>query len=187
MNSFFNDPSPADAGNFSWRETPLPGDAEKIKKLVRSSGFFSPEEVAIAAELVEERLTRGVQSGYFFLFADEGETLVGYSCYGPIPGTRSSYDLYWIAVDERYRGHGVGKRLLFRTEAIIRRMRGSRIYVETSSCDQYAPTRAFYEHTGYIQAAFLRDFYSPGDGKIIFVKENGDESFSIPDSRIATF
>jgi GNAT superfamily N-acetyltransferase len=171
MNCPNNDSSPADARNFSWRSTPLPEDAEKIKKLVQSSGFFSPAEVSIAVELVEERLGRGIQSGYFFLFADKGKTLIGYTCYGPIPGTRSSYDLYWIAVDQRFRGHGAGKQLLLKTEELIRQMGGTRIYAETSSRPQYASTRAFYEHTGYKQAAFLRDFYSPGDGKVIFVKE----------------
>jgi hypothetical protein len=32
------------------------------------------------------------------------------------------------------------------------------------------PTHRFYERCGYRQAAFLEDFYAPGDGKVIFVR-----------------
>jgi len=49
--------------------------------------------------------------------------------------------------------------------------RGARlIYADTSSRPQYEPTRAFYLSCGYVQEAFLADFYAPGDGKVIFVK-----------------
>jgi len=44
------------------------------------------------------------------------------------------------------------------------------VYADTSSRPQYEPTRAFYLSCGYVQEAFLADFYSPGDGKVIFVK-----------------
>ena len=45
-----------------------------------------------------------------------------------------------------------------------------RVYVETSTRPQYAPTRAFYLACGYQLAAELPDFYAPGDGKAIFLK-----------------
>jgi hypothetical protein len=44
------------------------------------------------------------------------------------------------------------------------------VYVETSSRDQYEPTRRFYLKCGYRVDAVLEDFYAPGDGKVIFVK-----------------
>ena len=50
---------------------------------------------------------------------------------------------------------------------------GSRVYVETSSREQYLPTRAVYERCGYHVGATLDDFYAPGDGKVIFVRVLG--------------
>ena len=47
---------------------------------------------------------------------------------------------------------------------------GTRVYVDTSSRKQYAPTRTFYERVGYSKDALLEDFYAPGDGKVIYVK-----------------
>ena len=52
-----------------------------------------------------------------------------------------------------------------------------RIYADTSSRPQYEPTRAFYLACGYLEAAFLTDFYGPGDGKVIFVKSLSARSY----------
>ena len=149
-------------------------DAAVVRRITDSSGFFSTAEVEVAAELVQTRLARGAASGYFFLFADAdppvGQT-VGYSCFGPIACTQDSFDLYWIAVLDRCRGIGLGNLLIAQTERLIQGMGGGRIYVETSSRGQYAPTRHFYTGRGYSQQACIPDFYAPGDGKIIYVKE----------------
>jgi GNAT superfamily N-acetyltransferase len=146
-------------------------DAEKIRAIVQSSGFFNPEEVEVAVELVLERLEKGEKSGYYFLFAETEGRMAGYACYGPIAGTQCSFDLYWIAVDNGRRGGGIGSALLEKAEEKILGMGGGRIYVETSSRDQYEPTRAFYLRNGYRLEADLKDFYAPGDSKVLFVKE----------------
>jgi ribosomal protein S18 acetylase RimI-like enzyme len=145
-------------------------DIEAVRRLVEATGFFSEEEEAIALELVEERLLKGESSGYDFLFAHRGGAVVGYACYGRIPLTRSSYDLYWIVVDPAAQGSGVGRALIAATEAAVRDAGGTALYAETSSRDQYAPTRGFYRAAGYAVAAEFPDFYAPGDGKIVFAK-----------------
>lgn len=161
-----------DLRNLIFRETPSHDDPEKIRAIVEATGFFSDEEVEISVELLHERLSRGIESGYNFLFAEDNNgKLVGYTCYGPVTGTQSSFDLYWIVVDKDYQGYGVGKLLDSKTVDLIRDMGGTKIYAETSSKKQYEPTRTFYRKMGYHEAAFLEDFYAPDDGKIIFVKK----------------
>lgn len=162
---------PVEVRNLSFRETPSHDDSEKVKKIVEATGFFTEEENEIAVELVRERLLRGAQCGYYFLFAENNGKLIGYTCYGPVSGTRSSFDLYWIVVENDYQSCGIGKLLNQKTEDIIIKMGGTRIYAETSSKNQYEPTRAFYRRAGYRETAYLEDFYAPGDGKIIFVKK----------------
>ena len=139
-------------------------------EIVRSTGFFTDEELDIAAELVDERLLKGTASGYYFLFLEIEKKLTGYSCYGPIPGTRNSFDLYWIAVKNESRGMGLGKLILEMSEQKIASVNGVNIYIETSSRDLYLPTRKFYEVCGYRAEAILKDFYAPGDDKIVYVK-----------------
>jgi GNAT superfamily N-acetyltransferase len=154
----------------TYRSNPRPSDRAAVRRMVAGTGFFSPAEVAIAVELVDDRLSRGRRSDYRFLFAERKGLPIAYTCYGAIDGTLSSYDLYWIVVRNDLRKIGIGRDLMKRTEDRILRSKGSRVYVDTSSRDQYAPTRAFYVRCGYRQAAVLPDFYAPGDGKIIYEK-----------------
>jgi D-alanine-D-alanine ligase len=148
-----------------------PDDRETVRRLVESTGVFSPVEVDVAEELVEERLARGQESGYLFVFAEEPGRVVGYTCYGQIALTAASFDLYWIAVDKACQGRKIGRLLLERTEDLIRQAGGRQVYIETSNRHQYAPTRGFYLRCGYRQEALLKDFYAPGDDKVIYVKE----------------
>ena len=141
-----------------------------IREIVVSSGFFSKAEIEVAVELVQVRLNKGIESGYHFLFAEEDKKVVGYSCFGPIPCTVESYDIYWIAVQEELRRSGLGVELLKKVEEKIKEMGGKRIYVETSSREQYEPTRSFYSRCGYRKEATLKNFYSPGDDKVIYLR-----------------
>jgi len=153
-----------------WRKVVKRSDVERIRNLVAATNMFSREEIDIAAELASERVERGRPSGYEFLLALKYHELAGFTCYGKVPGTQSSFDLYWIAVDPGRQGRGYGKQLLERTEDSVREVGGQRLYAETSSTDGYAATRRFYDSTGFTKVAELPDFYSPGDGKVIYEK-----------------
>lgn len=142
-----------------------------VHALATAAGNFSAAEIAIAAELVEERLRRGRESGYEFVFLDRDGHLIGYTCYGLIDGTDARYDLYWIVVDPRQQGLGLGVELLLRTEAAIRALGGKKVYVETSSRDDYVRTRRFYERSDYLLEAKLEGFYADGDAKCIYVRD----------------
>jgi D-alanine-D-alanine ligase len=147
------------------------GDPAVVRDITESTGFFYPEEVATAVELVDERLAKGEASGYSFVFADDGGRTLGYACYGAIACTKASFDLYWIAVHADARGKGLGTVLLDESERLIRAAGGRRIYVETSSRSLYEPTRSFYLARGYREEARLAEFYGPDDAKVIYVKE----------------
>jgi GNAT superfamily N-acetyltransferase len=158
------------ATKVNFRHTVQQADAENVRELIDSTGFFSKAEADVAVELVDERLSKGLASGYHFLFAEIDGRTIGYTCYGPIACTISSYDLYWIAVHNEVRGKGVGKLLLLESEKRIQNLGGSRIYIETSNKQQYEPTRGFYLNCGYKIEAILDHFYGPSDGKVIYVK-----------------
>lgn len=138
--------------------------------MVRATGFFSAEEIGMARELADDGLNQGAASHYRFLLADNPAGVVGYACFGPVPCTRAAWDLYWIAVAPGTQRNGVGRRILESVEAEVLRSGGTRIYADTSSRLQYAPTRKFYGQRGYHAAAEFPDFYAPGDGKIVFLK-----------------
>ena len=148
----------------------IEADLARVREIVESTGFFHPPEVDVAVELVEERLRRGDASGYFFAFVEFDGKAIGYSCYGPIACTASSYDVYWIAVHRDEQKNGIGRWLMTLTEQLIRSREGRRIYVETSGRPDYLPTRSFYERCEYVKAAELPEFYGDGDSKVIYLK-----------------
>jgi ribosomal protein S18 acetylase RimI-like enzyme len=157
--------------NTLFRKNILPEDIERVRKITQSTGFFRNDEVDVAVELVTEALHKGQeQSGYFFLFSMTDNTTTGFVCYGPTPCTEGTYDLYWIVVDNNYRGSGTGKKLMEQTEKDLIQRKARKLYIETSSTEKYLPSRKFYENCGYSEEARLKDFYLPGDDKVIFSK-----------------
>lgn len=156
-----------------FRTVVAPQDVDAVRDLVARAGVFSPEEISVAAELVEEALIKGEEkSGYSFVFAEENENILGYACFGRVPMTQASYDLYWIVVDRGAQGKGLAKALLTRSEGHIGFSAPplARLYAETSSGPLYAPARAFYIGSGFELAATFKDFYKTGDDKLVFVK-----------------
>jgi len=147
-----------------------PEDRAPLEELLRATGFFNARELKVALEVVDDKLARGEKSDYRFLILEEGGHLQGYVCWGPITVAVASADLYWMAVNPASQGQGLGRTLLEAAEMWMAREGHTRVYLETSTRAQYAPTRAFYLHCGYTVVAELPDFYSPGDGKAIFVK-----------------
>ncbi|MGE4440564.1 MAG: N-acetyltransferase family protein [Desulfomicrobium sp.] len=149
-------------------------DRQSVREIVTSTAFFSEVEVDVAEELVAERLVKGEESGYFFVFAEsrQGQVL-GYACYGPTPCTASTFDLYWVAVRESMRGQGLGKMLLREVEDRLEGMGGGKLIAETSSREQYAPTHRFYLACGFEQEARIGDYYAPGEDILYFTKKTG--------------
>ena len=104
-----------DGISVSLREQAGPEDLSAVRRITESSGFFSAAEIEVAVELIQARLSQGALSGYHFLFADASEPVdrtIGYSCFGPIPCTVASFDLYWIVVHDTWRRIGLGTLLL---------------------------------------------------------------------------
>jgi ribosomal protein S18 acetylase RimI-like enzyme len=151
-----------------YRSRPTRGDVAALARLVAVTAVFSREERAIALELLEERLARGRRSSYAFFFAERRGELVGYCCWGRVPLTQRSFDLYWIAVAPDAEGQGVGRALMQLVERAVAARGGGHLYIETSSRRVYRRTRRFYRAAGYRQAARLADFYAPGHHKNLF-------------------
>lgn len=161
-----------------WRNYILNSERAKLQRILESSAHFSSEEVDIALELIDDFLAKDETSDYKFLAALLDSELIGYSCFGRIPCTKNGFDLYWIAVTNSLRGHGIGHLILKRTEEEVLHLGGSQIYADTSGRPQYEPTRGFYRSCGYELAAEFPDFYAPGDAKMVYRKILNRKSYS---------
>ena len=149
-----------------------PEDREPVHDILVRTGFFTAVEVSTALELIDAWLEHGEPSDYYCFVGTDPQTqaILGYVCFGPVPLTEGTYDLYWIAVDPRTQGRGVGRSLLDYAEIQVQRRQGRLVLIETSSQDKYESTARFYERCGYTLLARLADFYRPGDDKLVFGK-----------------
>jgi len=155
------------------RDVATEADRNSVLSLVVATGVFREPEIPVAIEVLDARLQKGPASGYEFLFADVAGSSIGYACYGYNEMTESSWELYWIAVDPRSQGQGVGRMLMDEVHARVAAAGGRRICLDTSSRADYEPTRRFYLGNGYRIVAQLEDYYGPGDAKVIFQRDLG--------------
>jgi ribosomal protein S18 acetylase RimI-like enzyme len=147
-------------------------DRNQIVDLVKATGNFNDEEVAIARELVDTCLGNDEQKDYFtFVFEDEvSKRVAGFLIVGPTPATIGTYDMYWIASHPDFYGRGVAQSLDKKAEEFVRERNGYLLIAETSSQESYRRTRAFYEKQGYLKLSHITDYYKPGDDLIVFGK-----------------
>ena len=151
-------------------------DRGPIENILRGTGFFHNEEVAVALELVDDALQKADQQDYFFGLADIGNALAGFVCYGQRPLTEATYDLYWVCVDASLHNRGIGKVLMEWAEERIQKRGCRAVIVETSGRPIYEPTREFYKRIGYLQEARIKDFYENGDDLVIYTKHFPDKA-----------
>jgi len=170
-----------------------PEDRQIVLSFLAETGFFRPDEIDIARELIDSALAEGPKGHYqsFVACVEQGPDCglkkagnanpqseirnpkslpVGWVCWGPTPCTLGTFDIYWIGVAPAWQGRGIGRALTNFAEQGIAERGGRLFVVETSSREAYTPTRRFYETLGYREAGRIPDFYGPGDDRVIFIK-----------------
>ncbi len=150
---------------------PRETDRAALRALVESTGVFTPGEVETAIELFDASLVPGQPAGYHCLMLEDSGALVGYACFGEVPLTQGTYDLYWIAVSSARQRRGLGRATLLAVLDAVRARGGRKLVAETSDKPGYGATNAFYRATGFEEQGRLPDFYRLGDTKVIYVKD----------------
>lgn len=147
-------------------------DRDAIVELVRATGNFNEDEVAIARELVDACINDPLQKDYFtFTYEDdESKRVAGFLIVGPTPATTGTYDMYWIASHPDFYGKGIAQSLDKKAIEFVRERGGYLLIAETSSQPSYERTRAFYQKQGYAKLSEIKDYYKPGDDLIVFGK-----------------
>ena len=148
----------------------LADDKPSVMHILKTTSEFKPVEVVVAGELIDSYLKQGKVSGYNLFVAEDNGAILGYICFGDTPLTEGTWDVYWIAVLKQQQGKGIGRALMSAAETEIQDNKGRLILIETSSTIEYEKTRQFYISIGYTVICRVRDFYTPGDDKIVLEK-----------------
>ncbi len=146
-------------------------DRWTVLEIIQTAEMFTPDEIAVAAELIDIYLDQPQQRDYCLVVAEaEAGRIVGYMSYGPTPLTEGTYDLYWMAVASGEQGRGYGRELVNWLEEEVGAAGGRMILIETSSQPKYEKTRRFYTGLNYHEVSRIPDFYRRGDDRITYVK-----------------
>ena len=146
-------------------------DRVELHSMLIGSNAFTDEEIDVAMELIDIVLKDESQKDYKIdCMVDDRDQTVGYICYGSIPMTQGTFDLYWIAVDPNFQEQGIGSKLLGFLEEVVREKNGRMILADTSTMPQYEKTKNFYLHNGFQEVARVPDYYHPGNDRITFCK-----------------
>lgn len=108
---------------------------------------------------------------HLWLVICEGDRVVGFAYCEPERLTDGTHNLLAIAVSPDRQRCGVGKSLVGAVEQHLSLSAGRILLVETSSLDDYAGTRAFYDGLGFSREAVIRDYYADGEHKVVFWKK----------------
>ena len=135
--------------------------------MTRAVGLFYDHEIPIALEVFDDSFA---DPDYESAGVEVDGVLAGWACWGPTPGQRGTFDLYWIVVDRVQQGLGLGSLLLGEMWRRIAGRAGT-VLVETSGRADYAPTRSFYQRHGFRQVAVEADHYGPGDDLVRLAKD----------------
>lgn len=146
----------------------LPEEVDTFVEIARATGMFSPAEVDSLREVYDDFFDDNCEDGDQCLTLLEDGKITGFTYFGPDNIAVGSWELWWIVVDKSVQGTGRGGQLLREAEKRAFEAQGRLMFIDTSSLPRYEPTRRFYLKHSYEQEAVLREYYAPGDDKVIY-------------------
>ena len=152
--------------DIEWRvSTPTENDIDALSGVIHGCGLFTPEEAEGFAESLPGLL---VDPAQHWRILKRGTEAVG-AAYLSLDGMSGDvWNLWFIALLPEARGEGGGTRLVSAAEQVVRAGGGRMLLVETSSAEAQRAARAFYAARGYEEEGRVRDYYAPGEAKVIF-------------------
>jgi ribosomal protein S18 acetylase RimI-like enzyme len=146
-----------------------PDDTDSIMNLADAIGLFEGEELEVLGDMLSGYFKGSLGENHSWIVCDDGG-VVGVGYFAPEQYAYGVYNLYFIAVHPKHQGKGNGTAMLNYVEKTLTEQGERLLLVETSSLPNFEMTRKFYHKQGYEEEARIREFYKPGDDKIIFRK-----------------
>lgn len=148
-----------------------PGDAAAVRAIALDNGLFTPRDIGTFDDALSDYFEHTPEGHQWIVVEQTDGDVVGAAYYASEPFGDRVWNLYFIGVRPDHHRAGIGGQLATHVEDTLN-ARGAQaarvLIVETSSLDGY--DRAFYRSHGYVDVARIREFYGPGDDKIVFWK-----------------
>ena len=141
-----------------------PQDAEAMVAVAAGSGLFSAAEMDAFAPMIREGAGDG---DALWLVTD---SLQGVAMVEAEGFADHVWNLRFIAVLPAVRGQGGGRLLLRAAEVAVLEQGARMLLVETDGSAAFTRVRGFYRAAGYDEEARIRDYFGPGQDKVVFRK-----------------
>lgn len=151
----------------------ISADSEALLKILEDSGQFDADGLAHVKATLDSYLEGNNDELWFT--ADDGEP-IGVAYCAPEPVTNGTWNLLMLWVRKDRQGHGHGSALVSHVERVLTEQGTRLLIVETSSLDEFAAARAFYDKCNFHQEARIKNFFTDGDDKIIYTKPLSNNS-----------
>ena len=139
-------------------------DQHAVERLAVTTGMFA------LGDWDKPNLT-ALEKGHFWIVAiDDSGQVVGAAYFAPEPVADRLWNTFFLVVSKDLHGKGIGRFIMTHVEDLARIEKIRILIVETSSLESFSQARGFYQSLGYVREAEIRDFYAPGDNKVIFWK-----------------
>lgn len=142
-------------------------DIPAIKAILNTIELFPPEYLE---EMMADYLNNPDSADIWFANTLDGET-IGFGFCAPEKFAEGTFNLYAIGVRKDCQNKGSGGEMMQYLENFLSENGHRILIVETSSSEDLALTRKFYEKLGYHQEAVIREFWTAGEDKVIFWKK----------------
>ena len=133
------------------------------------SGLFAPEGIADIEATLAAFFAGKADGDHWLVSILEGRT-AAIAYYAPERMTDGTWNLYLLAVHPDNQGQGLGSALVQQVEQDLFQASARVLLIETSGVPDFAGQRAFYARLGYHEEARIREFYAPGDDKVVHWK-----------------
>jgi ribosomal protein S18 acetylase RimI-like enzyme len=147
-----------------------PHDSAAIVELAVAADMFAADDTGALSKVLSDYFDGRLANDHMWVIDEEKGELCGVAYYAPDLMANGTWYLYMIAVRPDCQRRGRGTTLIQHVENALRASGQRLLLVETSGLPSYARARAFYAKCGYEEEARIRDFYEPGEDKIVFRK-----------------
>ncbi len=143
------------------------GDAASVFAIVEDTGMFSDDELIFMRGMVEADLRDADEKRRWIVARQDGD-VVGCACLSPETFQPDVLNLLFLGVARQRRRAGIASALVARAAALAAADGARVLIVETSSDEAFGPARALYRTLGFCIDGRIRDYYAPGEDKVIF-------------------
>lgn len=141
-------------------------DIPSLKQVADSTGLFPSD---LLPDMMHGFLSEG-DGNSLWLTCEEDSRITGF-CYAVQEAfTDGTWNMLALAVLPDRQGNGIGRAIVATLEKLLRDKNNRVLIVDTSGSESFAGTRSFYQRCGYTEEARIRDYWGPGDDKIVFWK-----------------